>query len=520
VIAPESEPKGPRGKGQGRKPEMNDHEKSYAVVVPTKLRNKEAEAGAEATADVVEGRTATRRNPIKSNTCRTQSRENVENALERVRQAAKQHRTMKFTALLHHVTVERLKQAYAKTRKQASAGIDGVTWDEYGKRLEENIRELHGRIHRGAYRPEPTRRVYIPKAEGGRRPLGIATIEDKIVQRAVGEVLNAIYEEDFLGFCYGFRMGRSQHDALDALTTALDRKRVNWVLDVDIQSFFDTVRHEWMRKFLEHRIGDKRVVRLILKWLAAGVMENGEWTESESGTPQGATISPLLANIYLHYAFDQWAHRWRGTARGQVVMVRFADDFVVGFEHLADAERFREELGARLRKFGLVMHPGKTRLLEFGRYAAERRRRRGEGKPETFRFLGFVHICTTDRRGRYAIRRLTDPKRMRRKLHQLHEELERRRHDPIPAQGAWLRSVIRGFDQYHGVPNNIDALEAFRHGVFRLWMNALRRRSQTSRITVERMVRLSEKWFPHAKIVHPWPQQRFDARTQGKNRMR
>ena len=499
---------------------MNDHEKSHAVVVPAKPGNKGAKAKAKATADSVEGRTATKRNSTKGNTCRTQSRESVGEALGRVRQAAKQHRTMRFTALLHHVTVERLTQAYAKTRKQAKPGIDGVTWSEYGEGLEEKIRELHGRIHRGAYRPEPTRRTYIAKADGSLRPLGVATIEDKIVQRAVGEVLNAIYEEDFKGFCYGFRAGRSQHDALDALATALDRKRVNWVLDVDIQSFFDTVGHEWMRKFLEHRIGDKRVVRLIMKWLTAGVMENGEWTESESGTPQGATISPLLANIYLHYAFDQWAHRWRRTARGEVVIVRFADDFVMGFEHRADAEEFREQLGDRLRKFGLVVHPEKTRLVEFGRYAAERRRRRGEGKPETFRYLGFVHICATDRKGRFAILRLTDPKRMRRKLHQLRKEIERRRHDPVPAQGAWLHSVIRGFDQYHGIPNNIDALEAFRHALLRLWRHALRRRSQTNRITSERMARLSAKWFPDAAIVHPWPQQRFDAKTQGRNRMR
>jgi group II intron reverse transcriptase/maturase len=426
---------------------------------------------------------------------------------------------MKFTALLHHVTIERLERAYAETRKTAAAGIDGVTWSEYGEGLEEKIQELHGRIHRGAYQPKASRRVYIEKADGGRRALGVAAIEDKIVQRAVAEVLNAIYEEDFLGFCYGFRAGMSQHDALDALATALDRKRVSWVLDVDIQSFFDTVGHEWMQKFLEHRIGDKRVVRLVMKWLKAGVMENGEWSESESGTAQGASISPLLANIYLHYAFDQWAHRWRKAARGQVVIVRFADDFVLGFEHRADAERFREELGTRLGKFGLVMHPEKTRLIEFGRFAAERREKRGEGKPETLRFLGFVHICSTTRSGRFMIRRLTDPKRMRRTLVKLREELKRRRHEPVPEQGRWLQSVIRGFDQYYGVPTNIKALEAFRHAVFRLWWNALRRRSQNG-LAVARMVRLSRRWFPPAKIVHPWPQQRFDAKTQGRNRMR
>jgi RNA-directed DNA polymerase len=500
---------------------MNEHEKSHAVVVPAKPGNKGAEARAEATADQVEGRPATKRNPTGSATCRTQSRESVPNALGRVRQAAKQHRTMKFTALLHHVTIERLTDAYRNTRKQAAAGVDGVRWDEYGVKLEENIQDLHARIHRGAYRPQPTRRKLIPKADGSQRPLGIATIEDKIVQRAVAEVLNAIYEEDFYAFCYGFRAGLSQHDALDALSTALDRKRVNWVLDADIQKFFDTVGHEWMRKFLQHRIGDERVVRLILKWLKAGVMENGEWTESESGTPQGATISPLLANIYLYYAFDQWAHHWRKKrARGQVVIVRFADDFVMGFEHRSDAEAFREALDTRLQKFGLTIHPDKTRLIEFGRYADERRKKRGEEKPETFRFLGFVHICGRDRKGSYAIRRISDPKRMRGKLHEIYEELKRRRHQPIPEQGQWLRSVIRGYDQYHGVPGNIDALNAFRDAVTRLWNNSLRRRSQNSRLTVERMRRLRKTWFPPAKIVHPWPQQRFDAKTQGRNRMR
>jgi group II intron reverse transcriptase/maturase len=428
---------------------------------------------------------------------------------------------MRFTALLHHVTTERLTKAYGELRKQAAPGIDGVTWGEYGQKLEENIQELHGRIHRGGYRPQPSRRVFIKKADGSPRALGIAAVEDKIVQRAVKEVLAAIYEEDFLGFCYGFRAGMSQHDALDALSTALYRKRVSWVLDADIQGFFDSVGHEWMQKFLEHRIGDPRVVRLILKWLKAGVMENGEWSESESGTPQGATISPLMANIYLYYAFDTWAHHWRQTkARGNVVIVRYADDFILGFEHQADAERFQKELIERLRKFGLELHPDKTRLIEFGRYAAERRARRGQGKPETFRFLGFVHICAQDRKGWYQVRRKTDPKRMRRKLQEIGKELKRRRHDPVPEQGKWLRSVIRGFDQYHGIPGNIYALDAFRHGVFWLWRNALRRRSQKHRLTIERMVRLSQRWFPHASIVHPWPKQRFDARTQGKNRMR
>jgi RNA-directed DNA polymerase len=499
---------------------MNEREKSHTVVVPAKPRNKGTEARAEVLADGVEGRAVPEGNSNGSTTHRTQRRASVDSALERVRKAARQHRTMQFTALLHHVTEERLTNAYGELRKRAAAGVDEVTWDEYGQQLEENIRELHGRIHRGAYRPQPSRRVYIKKANGKPRALGIATVEDKIVQRAVREVLNAIYEEDFHGFCYGFREGMSQHDALDALSTALYRKKVSWVLDADIQSFFDTVGHEWMQKFLEHRIGDKRVIRLILQWLKAGVMEGGEWTASESGTPQGATISPLLANIYLYYAFDTWAHHWRRTrTRGDVVIVRYADDFVMGFEHRADAERFQRELVERLQKFGLTIHPEKTRLIEFGRYAEERRKRRGEGKPESFRFLGFVHICVNEK-GRYRIRRISDGTRMRRKLHEIRKELERRRHEPVPAQGQWLRSVIRGFDQYHGIPGNSAALDAFRHAVFHLWRNALRRRSQRAGITTARMVRLGMQWFPRAKIVHPPPTQRFDAKTLRRNRMR
>lgn len=488
---------------------MNDPEKSHAPVVPTKLRNKAAKAGA----DGVEGRGATKGNPMEQNARRTQSRGSAPNALDRVREAARRDRKMKFTGLLHHITEERLTGVYGKLRKQAAAGVDGVVWKEYGEGLAEKIRELHNRIQRGTYRPKPTRRTYIRKADGSQRPLGIATIEDKVVQGAVAEVLNAIYEEDFHGFCYGFRAGRSQHDALDALAAALKRKRVNWVLDADIRSFFDSVGHEWIRKFLEHRIGDQRVVRLILKWLAAGVMEQGEWKATERGSPQGATISPLLANMYLFYAFDQWAHRWRNTeASGDVVIVRYADDFIVGFEHSRDAERFRKELGERLGKFELKLHPDKTRLIEFGRYAAERREKRGERPPESFAFLSFTHICASDRRGKFIVRRVTQQKRMGRKLHDLREEFGKRRHEPVPQQGRWLQSVIRGFDQYHGVPGNIDALNAFRKALFRMWRQSLQRRSQNSRVTIERMVRLSERWFPKAKIVHPWPEQRFDAK--------
>jgi len=503
----------PRREGQGRKPEMNDREKSHGLVVPAKLRNKAAKAAA----DGVEGRSPTEENPNGQNADRTQGRATGQNALDRVRQAARRDKRMKFTALLHHLTKERLEGAYRRLKRDAAPGVDGVSWGEYGEGLNEKLEDLLDRIHRGAYRAKPSRRTYIPKGDGGQRPLGITTIEDKIVQSAMAEVLNAIYEEDFFGFCYGFRVRKSQHHALDALAVAIMRKKVNWVLDADIRGFFDSISHEWMRKFIEHRIGDERVVRLIQKWLSAGVMEQGEWSRSESGTPQGAAISPLLANVYLYHVLDKWVHAWRRReARGEVIIVRYADDFVMGFEHREDAERFTAELGERLRKFDLELNAEKTRLIEFGRYAASRR----EGKPETFTFLGFTHICGTTRKGHFALRRRTDPRRMRRKLHEVADELKRRRHEPVPEQGRWLQSVIRGYYAYHAVPNNIDALEAFGKSVLRLWQQSLRRRSQNDRTTQERMQRLRARWFPVPRIEHPWPDERFDVRIQGRNRMR
>ena len=503
----------PQGEGQGRNPEMNEREKSQGPVVPAKPRNKVAKAAA----DGVEGRGPTEENPNGQNADRTQRRASAHSALERVRQAARRNKGMKFTALLHHLTYERLEAAYRRLKRKAAAGVDGVTWSEYGEGLREKLEDLLGRIQRGAYRAKPSRRTYIPKGDGGQRPLGITTIEDKIAQSAMAEVLNAIYEEDFFGFCYGFRHGKSQHQALDALAVAIMRKNVNWVLDADIRGFFDSISHEWMRKFIEHRIGDKRVVRLIQKWLSAGVMEAGEWTWNETGTPQGASISPLLANVYLYYVLDTWAHAWRKReARGEVVIVRYADDFVMGFEHREDAERFMAELGERLRKFNLELNEEKTRLIEFGRYAARRR----EGKPETFTFLGFTHICGTTRRGMFALHRRTDQKRMTRKLHEVADQLRKRRHDPVPEQGRWLQSVIRGYYAYYAVPNNIDALGTFANAVLRLWHQSLRRRSQNNRTTQARMQRLRQRWFPAPRIEHPWPERRFDVRIQGKNRMR
>jgi RNA-directed DNA polymerase len=446
----------------------------------------------------------------------------VSRALDRVRQVAKRDRRARFTALLHHVTVDRLREAYLRLRKGAAPGVDGVTWEQYGERLEEHLRELHDRLHRGAYRAKPSRRAYIPKADGRSRPLGIAALEDKVVQRAVVEVMNAIYEADFLGFSYGFRPGRSQHQALDALAVGIGTKKVNYVLDADIRGFFDAIDHEWLMKFVEHRIADRRVLRLLRKWLAAGVMEDGSLTRSTGGTPQGATVSPLLANVYLHYVFDLWAQQWRKTrARGEMIVVRYADDFVVGFQYQADAERFLGELRERLRGFALELHPDKTRLLAFGRFAARQRRQRGErGSPETFHFLGFTHLCGQSKRGRFLLMRRTMAQRLRAKLKEVKAELMRRRHRSIAEQGAWLGQVVRGHYAYYAVPTNVHALQAFRTQVERHWRFALARRSQRGWVTWARMRRLSSRWLPPPRILHPWPSERFDVRTQGRSRVR
>jgi group II intron reverse transcriptase/maturase len=431
---------------------------------------------------------------------------------------------MRFTALLHHADIDRLRKAYHALKKDAAPGVDGVTWQQYGERLEENLLELHARLHRGAYRAKPTRRVYIPKADGRQRPLGIAALEDKIVQRAVVEVLSAIYESDFLGFSYGFRAGRSQHNALDALTVAIQNRKVSFVLDADIRGYFDAICHEWLVKFVEHRIADRRVLRLIQKWLSAGVMENERWTASEVGSPQGATMSPLLANIYLHYVLDLWVQQWRTRhARGEVIIVRYCDDFVVGFQYRSDAERFQVELAGRLAKFKLELHPEKTRLIEFGRFALLSRQKRGEtGAPETFDFLGFTHICAHSRSmpERFLVLRHTIKKRMTAKLHEVSTEMRRRRHQPIEEQGRWLASVLRGHYAYYGVPTNIHALEAFRTGMAKRWHRALRRRGQRRPINWERTNRLVARWLPPVRILHPWPQQRLTVITRGKSPVR
>jgi group II intron reverse transcriptase/maturase len=464
--------------------------------------------------EAVEERPLTKENMEEPNLCRTQSRESEPNGLDRVREAAQKDKGQKFTALLHHVSIDLLRSSYQSLKKRAAAGVDGMRWEDYGEDLEERLADLHGRIHRGAYQAKPSRRVFIPKADGRQRPLGIAALEDKIVQRAVGTVLNQIWEEDFKGFSYGFRPGRSQQDALDALYVGITQKKVNWVLDLDVKSFFDKVEHDWMIKFVEHRIADQRIVRLIQKWLTAGVVEDGQWFETEEGTPQGSVISPILANLYLHYVLDVWTEAWRNKAAGgDVIIVRYADDAVLGFQHREDAERFLEQLRERVRKFGLELHPDKTRLIEFGRYAAERRKKRGEGKPETFNFLGFTHICGRSReRGYFTVYRKTMGKRMAAKLKDIRLQLRQRMHAPIGETAKWLTSVVRGSFQYHAVPDNEKQLRAFRNDVQRLWLRQLQRRSQRSRWTWERFLERLGAVLPPVEILHPWPAARFAAR--------
>jgi group II intron reverse transcriptase/maturase len=486
---------------------MNDDGKSDRSVVPEKLPNKADNHAAE----VVEERDRAKGNPARRDKPWTLSQPGLPSALERVGQAARQDKKLKFTALLHHIDdVDRLRRAYMATEHDAAAGIDGETWKHYGEKLEEHLQDLSGRLARGAYRARPVRRAYIEKADGRKRPLGVPVLEDKIVQRSVVEVLNAIYEVEFLGFSYGFRPARSQHQALDALAHGIWKKRVNWILDADLQSFFDTLRHEWLVKFLEHRIADRRVIRLIQKWLNAGVLEDGKRNVSEVGTVQGGSISPLLANIYLHYVFDLWVQQWRTSkASGDVLVVRYADDFVVGFEHRKEAEHLLAALRERLSQFGLNLHPEKTRLIEFGRFAVEDRKTRGDGKPETFHFLGFTHCCGTTRNGKFTVIRRTMRQRMLKKLKAVHIELQQRRHQPVDEQGRYVQAVVRGHINYYGVPGNSRAIGAFRTMVIRLWHKWLNRRSQRPSVTWDRMQRYIERWIPPAIVCHPYPSVRF-----------
>src|SRR6202521_5211848 len=507
--APWSCEQGRSAKAMNQTADMHVLEKSDCAVVPVNQPNK----GGQPTAEAGEGRAQAGENIVRSHMPPTQSGTRMSQGLNGVRRAASVRKQERFTALLHHLSIALLRDSFYALKRQASPGVDGMRWQEYETGLEDRLTDLHGRVHRGAYRAQPSRRVYIPKADGRQRPLGIAAVEDKIVQQAVVTVLNRIYEADFKGFSYGFRPGRGPHQALDALTVGIQRKRVNWVLDADIRGFFDNMSHEWTMKFIEHRVADRRILRLIQKWLKAGVSEDGQWSETNVGTPQGAVVSPLLANVYLHYVFDLWVEAWRKkVARGDVIVVRYADDLVAGFQNRADAERFLSEFRDRLVRFGLELYPDKTRLIEFGRFAVRNRKQRGEGKPETFTFLGFTHFCgNLTSSGAFNVWRITAKKRMVAKLKAIKAELQPRKHHRTSEVGTWLRKVVQGYYQYHAVPGNTGQLRVFRRRVCRLWRSVLVRRSQRAQVGWDRLNPLLNRWIPPPRVLHPYPDKRFDA---------
>jgi RNA-directed DNA polymerase len=509
---------GPAHEGDRRTMSMHADEESDEGIVPMKRSNN----GSLLPAEIVEGRASPKENGGQATAVRTPSRGAASSRLDGVRQAARQDKKVRFTALLHHITVDLLKQSYTALARDAAPGIDGVTWQAYGENLDTKLKALHDRIHKGSYRARPAKRTYIPKADGSKRPLSVWCLEDKVVQQAVVTVLEAVYEEDFVGFSYGFRPGRGQHDALDALHVGILRRRVNWVLDADIRGFFDAMSHSWTLRFLKHRIADKRILRLVAKWLRVGVVEAGREIRSARGAPQGAVISPILANIYLHYVFDLWVHQWRRRkATGDVIVVRYADDTIVGFEHEHEAQAFLHDVQERMGMFDLALHPEKTRLIRFGRHAAKQRAARGEGKPEVFDFLGFTHYCTRSRKwGSFVIGRKTVKKRMRRTLEAIKVELRKRMHDPIVKTGAWVRQMLNGYLNYFAVPGNDKSLWWFCNEIRWRWLKALRRRSQTARLDWDRFVRITNRFFPPIRVRHPMPCHRFDARTRGKSPVR
>ncbi len=503
-----SQDRGRPEKALNHKSGMHASEESDRGIIPMSQPNNEDVSSAE----VGEGRLRTKENIDQPHRNPTQSGEHVSQGLSGVRRRAKERKQERFTALLHHLTVDLLRNSFHALKREAAPGVDGVTWKEYETGLEDRLIDLHGRVHRGAYRAQPSRRVYIPKADGRQRPLGVAALEDKIVQQAVVTILNEIYEVDFKGFSYGFRPGRGPHQALDALTVAIERKRVNWVLDADIRNFYDSLSHDWMLKFIEHRVADRRILRLIQKWLKAGVSEDGQWSETKVGTPQGSVASPLLANVYLHYVFDLWVEAWRQKTKGEVIVVRYADDLVVGFEHRTEAEQFLEAFRERLAKFGLELHPDKTRLIQFGRFAIQNRKQRGQGKPETFTFLGFTHYCGKRRsNGTFIVRRKTVRKRMVAKLRVIYAELRHRMHEPIAVVGAWVKKVVAGYYRYHAVPGNLDQLRVFGRRLRRLWHRVLCRRSQKGALPWDRVTPIFDRWIPVPRVLHPYPTQRFFA---------
>jgi len=507
----------PRREVQGPKTAMDVGEKSDCVVVPEKSPNRATGRGGDGGKDMGQGKCGREKRAPD-----TAAGTSAPSDLDRIRRVSSKDKTAKFTALMHHVyDVERLHRAYLSLERNAAAGIDWVTWRSYGKGLLARLQELSVRLKRGAYRAMPVRRAWIPKTDGRLRPLGVPTLEDKIVQTAVVEVLNAIYEPEFLGFSYGFRPGRRQHQALDALAAGIHIRKVGWVLDLDLRDFFGTLKHDWLIRFVEHRIADQRVVRLIRKWLSAGVLEDGKRTRSEVGTVQGGSVSPVLANVYLHYVMDLWVQRWREQeAIGDVIVIRYADDAVLGFEWKSDAEKLRADLEERLSNFGLSLHLEKARLIEFGRFAALKRQRSGEGRPETFQFLGFTHISGRTAKGRFTVTRITARSRLIAKLKAVKLELMRRHNATVAEHGRYLRSVLLGHYRYYGVPFNLTALKVFRQNLSRIWKAILERRSERTRITWERMTRLIEKWFPPPNTYHPMPLERYSVTTQDRSRMR
>jgi len=511
---------GPRGELHGDTTAMNAPRESDVCVVPGKEANK-APAGAGAAEPLEERRTA-KRNPREQTTHRTQDRESVNHALERIREAVRRDRKKRLTTLWHHVYSEAtLREAYRKLNPKSSPGVDGQTWHEYGEGLDERISELSRRLKRMGHRPQAVLRRYISKENGKKRPIGMPVLEDKIVERALVMVLEAIYEEEFVSFSYGFRPGRNPHQALDALYMGVVSRKINWVLDADLSGYFDTIDHDWLVRMLEHRIADKRVVRYIIRCLKAGVVEDGHWREQTLGTPQGGCISPMLANIFLHYVLDVWVRKWRKTqAKGDMIIVRYADDFVIGFQHQNEALRFNKELLARLEKFGLKLNEEKTRLIEFGRFAAKDRRSRGQGKPETFDFLGFTHICGKDRKGRFQLKRKTIGKRLRGKLRSLKIKMRKRWHWSIPEMGRWLNLVLTGHFNYYGVPGNFRSLNGTRQAVIMLWRRWIIRKSQRSRAGYSRMYRLADRWLPRARICHPYPTARLRVYNRGRSPVR
>ncbi|UCD24228.1 MAG: group II intron reverse transcriptase/maturase [Gemmatimonadota bacterium] len=484
--------------------------KSDEAIVPRKLANNAPSGVAES----VEGRASTKRNASERARVQTQSWESTMSRLTRVREVAVRDRRQRFTALLHHLTPALLARSFYQLKRSAAQGVDGISWRQYEDGLDDRLADLYQRIQAGRYRPQPARRVYIPKADGSKRPLSILSIEDKVAQQAVVTILNQIYEPDFLGFSYGFRPQRSQHDALDALAWSITRKRVSWVLDVDIQRFFDSVDHEWLIRMVQHRVQDKRLLRLITQWIKVGVVDDtAKRYPAQGGVPQGSVIAPLLSNIYLHYVFDVWSHQWRRKkAKGTVTVVRYADDVVLGFQYEREAKEYLGMLNERLQAFGLTTHPEKTRLLRFGRFAATDRAARGEGKPETFDFLGFTHYCTSCKRGKFKLGRKTERKRLTNQIQEVKRELRERMHVPGNENLEWLNRVVRGHVNYYGVPGNSPAIGRFRLEIVRRWMKLLRRRSQRSRLNWAKFRPWVDRHLVTARVVHPYPEQRFRAK--------